>query len=604
MTDINLSSVRIPALVRNLNDMRASGSLTDARLHVNGVTFPVHRNVLAAGSPYFAAMFTKGLQEARQEDISIYGVGQEAMTHVLDFIYTGKVSLTGDCFETVQDLVQASDLLQVVDLHRACEEWLVPRVIPANCISLYFLARTYNCQELAQAARWTLVSDFTDVSKRSEFLDLELSQVIELVSDDYLGVDEGLDVFETVVRWVQHNGAGGEVVAKLMKHVKHNAMRSLCSRQKILEHQVLGDCPTSTQLSNTAAQVQGGLSDAAGVLSNPQSLGFTPPFKFCTRRSDAIVSVCKDRESEDPQLYETRTKIKYRLPKPYTASGFSIIVSQDNKLYVAGGLRKSLAVKDQDTNINLYACAHFYVYDGLHNKWWMKASMHVSRFDFALASVGSHVYAIGGKRHPHGKALSDVERYHPEENTWHMMAQLPSGLNGHHAVTIESNIYVLCGFDSPRSKDVLCYQTLTNTWTNVAPMPAIKRIAGATVFCGKIYTILSSWKNSSWKPTTMAMYDPETDRWEEYEQFVPEEVEVVEGPVAGEDRLYLCCTRDLYVLEPTSVLCPLDQWGLYDRNVVPRPGQASLHCMIGYVHNDGLNAITVDDQISSTKEQA
>eukprot|EP00058_Branchiostoma_floridae_P023906 XP_002609396.1 hypothetical protein BRAFLDRAFT_86487 [Branchiostoma floridae] len=544
MAGINLSSVRIPALVRNLNDMRVSGSLTDARLHVNGVTFPVHRNVLAAGSPYFAAMFTKGLQEARQEDISIYGVGQEAMTHVLDFIYTGKVSLTGDCFETVQDLVQASDLLQVVDLHRACEEWLVPRVIPANCVSLYFLARTYNCQELAQAAR-TVPDNRACIS-------------------DYLGVDdEGLDVFEAVVRWAEHNSAGGEVVAKLMKHVKHNAMRSLCLRQKILEHQVLGDCPTSTQLSNTAAQVQGGLSDAAGVLSNPQSLGFTPPFKFCTRRSDAIVSVCKDRESEDLQLYETLTKIKYRLPKPYTASGFSIIVSQDNKLYVAGGLRKSLAVKDQDTNINLYACAHFYVYDSLHNKWWMKASMHVSRFDFALASVGSHVYAIG-----------------------------------------ESNIYVLCGFDSPRSKDVLCYQTLTNTWTNVAPMPAIKRIAGATVFCGKIYTILSSWKNSSWKPTTMAMYDPETDRWEEYEQFVPEEVEVVEGPVAGEDRLYLCCTRDLYVLEPTSVLCPLDQWGLYDRNVVPRPGQASLHCMIGYVHNDGLNAITVDDQIRSTKEQA
>ncbi|XP_078605237.1 kelch repeat and BTB domain-containing protein 8-like [Branchiostoma floridae x Branchiostoma japonicum] len=592
MTDINLSSVRIPALVRNLNDMRVSGSLTDARLHVNGVTFPVHRNVLAAGSPYFAAMFTKGLQEARQEDISIYGVGQEAMAHVLDFIYTGKVSLSSDCFETVQDLVQASDLLQVVDLHRACEEWLVPRVIPANCVSLYFLARTYNCQELVQAARWTLVSDFTDVSKRSEFLDLELPQVIELVSDDYLGVDERLDVFETVVRWVQHNGAGGEVVAKLMKHVRNNPMRSLCSRQKILKHQVLGDCPTATQLCNTADQVQGGLNDAADVLSNPQSLGFTPLLKLGTRRSDAIVSVCKDRDSEDLQLYETRTKIKYRLPKPYTASGFSSIVSQDNKLYIAGGLRKSLAVKDLGKNIKLYACAHFYVYDGLHNKWWMKASMHVSRFDFALASVGSHVYAIGGKPHPHGKALSDVERYNPEENTWHRMAQLPNGSNGHHAVTIESNIYVLCGFDSPRSKDVFCYQTLTNTWTNVAPMPAIKRIVGATVFDGKIHTILSSWKNSSWKPTTMAMYDPETDRWEQDEQFVPEEVEAVVGPVAGEDRLYLCCTRGLYVLQPTGVPCPLDQWSHYDKNVVPRSGQTSVHCMKGYVHFGGLSTIT------------
>ncbi|KAI8498061.1 Kelch repeat and BTB [Branchiostoma belcheri] len=521
MADIDLSSVRIPALVRNLNDMRSWGCLTDVIIHVDGTSFPAHRNVLAAASPYFMAMLSRGLKEAREEEISMYGVGQEAIAHVLDFIYTGKVSLTSERYKTVQDLVQASDLLQIVDLHRACEEWLVKRVVPANCISLYFLARTYNCRELAQAAQWTLVSDFTDVSKGGEFLDLELTQVTQLVSGESLVVYEGAGIFDALERWAKHNDIAGDGVGELMKHVRYQTLELLCSRQKVSGHQVLRDITPATRLYKTASQVQ------------------------------------------------------------------------DNKLYVAGGVLKDSTVKDLGTNVKVMTSANFYVYDGLHNRWWEKAPMHVSRFDFTLASVGKHVYAIGGKSFPGGQALPDVERYDPEENTWHTMAQLPCCLNGHHAVTIERDIYVLCGFDSPRGKDVFRYQTLTNTWTNVSPMPAVKKIHGAAVVGGRIYTLLSSWKNSSWTPTTMAMYNPKTDKWEEDENFLPELVEVAVGPVAVGDRLYLCCTGGLYVLQPTGFPCPLDQWRLHDKNILPPSGQASVLVRAGCVHIDvdGLDII-------------
>ncbi|XP_078687153.1 kelch repeat and BTB domain-containing protein 8-like [Branchiostoma floridae x Branchiostoma belcheri] len=593
MADIDLSSVRTPALVRNLNDMRSSGCLTDVILHVDGMSFPAHRNFLAAGSPYFMAMFTKGLKEARKKEVPIYGVSQEAMVHVLDFIYTGKVSLTSDCYKTVQDLVQASDLFQIVDLHRVCEEWLVKRVVPANCISLYLLARTYNCRELAQAAQWTLVSDFTDVSKGSEFLDLELSQVTELVSDESLVVHEGAGIFDALERWAKHNDTCGDGVGEVMKHARCHTLELLCSRQKMSGNQVLRGIAPATEVYKTAAQGQVDLKNAVGVMRDPKSFGLISSLRFGTRRPDIIVSACKSRDCDGLQLYETQTKTKYRLPTPYLATKVSIIVSQDNKLYVAGGVLKDSTVKDLGTNVKVMTSANFYVYDSLHSRWWEKAPMYISRFDFALASGGKHVYAIGGKSSPDGQALSDVERYDPEENTWHMMAQLPCGLSGHHAVTIDRDIYVLCGFDSPRGKDVFCYQMLTNTWTNVAPMPAVKKIHGAAAVGGKIYTVLSSWKNSSWTPTTMAMYNPQTDKWEKDENFLPEEVEVAVGPAAVEDRLYLCCTEGLYVLQPTGFPCPLDQWSLHDKNVLPPSGQSGFHVRAGCVHIDvdGLDVI-------------
>ena len=50
-----------------LGQFRENGEFIDVRLKVDKSIFPAHRNVLAANSDYFHAMFTNGMKESNQE---------------------------------------------------------------------------------------------------------------------------------------------------------------------------------------------------------------------------------------------------------------------------------------------------------------------------------------------------------------------------------------------------------------------------------------------------------------------------------------------------------------------------------------------------------
>ena len=58
-------------LLFKLGQFRENGEFIDVRLKVDKSIFPAHRNVLAANSDYFHAMFTNGMMESNQEVIEL-----------------------------------------------------------------------------------------------------------------------------------------------------------------------------------------------------------------------------------------------------------------------------------------------------------------------------------------------------------------------------------------------------------------------------------------------------------------------------------------------------------------------------------------------------
>jgi kelch-like protein 1/4/5 len=57
--------------------------------------FPAHRLVLSAASDYFAAMFTSGLAEAHQREISLPHVDADSLDTLLRYCYTGELEVGG-----------------------------------------------------------------------------------------------------------------------------------------------------------------------------------------------------------------------------------------------------------------------------------------------------------------------------------------------------------------------------------------------------------------------------------------------------------------------------------------------------------------------------
>ncbi|KAF3843353.1 hypothetical protein F7725_002202 [Dissostichus mawsoni] len=91
-----------------------------------GQLFLCSRNVLAAASPYFKSMFTGGLNESMQQRVVIRGVDSESMSVIIDYCYTGRVTITesnvcsgGELCEL--DLIQLKEILSLDALDVDCE---------------------------------------------------------------------------------------------------------------------------------------------------------------------------------------------------------------------------------------------------------------------------------------------------------------------------------------------------------------------------------------------------------------------------------------------------------------------------------------------------
>ena len=76
-------------LLAQMNKMRLRTDFCDVRLCVGGRVFGVHRLVLAASGPYFAALFSGAMSEAHEEEVRIEGVEAEVFEKLLEFVYTG-----------------------------------------------------------------------------------------------------------------------------------------------------------------------------------------------------------------------------------------------------------------------------------------------------------------------------------------------------------------------------------------------------------------------------------------------------------------------------------------------------------------------------------
>lgn len=78
-------------ILDQINKMRCGQHFCDVQLQIGDEEFKVHRLVLAASSPYFAALFAGGMKESSKEVVQILGVNAEIFQILLDFIYTGRL---------------------------------------------------------------------------------------------------------------------------------------------------------------------------------------------------------------------------------------------------------------------------------------------------------------------------------------------------------------------------------------------------------------------------------------------------------------------------------------------------------------------------------
>jgi len=173
---------------------------TDVEIQVEKKTFKCHKVILSSFSDYFNAMFSSGMKESQNNIVYIKDISSLIFENVLSFAYSGDDCVTVD---NAEDLLRASVLLQISCLQVRCESFLLEQTTAENCIGIWRLAQSLNCEQLKETSWEFILKEFEVISQLEEFLALEKEELISIICNDNLTVTNEENVCDAVFRWLE-----------------------------------------------------------------------------------------------------------------------------------------------------------------------------------------------------------------------------------------------------------------------------------------------------------------------------------------------------------------------------------------------------------------
>ncbi len=129
-------------------DFRQRGFLVDYQIKCGEKSFPVHKVVLAAKSPYFQSQFERGFKISEEHQIPFEDVKAASVAAWLDYLYMDDVKITE---ETISDLIRFAQYYELGHLQQKCCNYLCKTVNITNLIQFISYGLTYELEGLEKA---------------------------------------------------------------------------------------------------------------------------------------------------------------------------------------------------------------------------------------------------------------------------------------------------------------------------------------------------------------------------------------------------------------------------------------------------------------------
>uniref|UniRef100_A0A8C3API2 Kelch like family member 10 n=1 Tax=Cyclopterus lumpus TaxID=8103 RepID=A0A8C3API2_CYCLU len=500
------------------NDLRLEGQFCDAVIKVEDVEFEIHRVILCKCSPYFLALFQRWSGPDKKVSV-IPGMSPDMMRLIIEFAYTGSVSVTAD---NVQELLLAADQLSVMDVVRTCCDFLGERLHAENCIGIFRLTDVVFSAELKHGAYRYMVDHFEEVAHHEEFLQLPLEQLVDILDRDDLYVRNESVAFEAVLRWIDHVPEERKAhVAVLLSKVRLALTTMAYMQLKVL----------SNELVNTNTQCLTMVRDALEAItyirtSRPSVAHLSNPLAR-PRLPNAILLAIGGWSSNNPtngiEAYDIRAdywiNVTNNCERPRAYHGTVVL---NGSLYCIGGFDRveyfnSVRKFDLSTRI-----------------WHEAASMCHRRCYVSVTVLGECIYALGG--FDGHTRLSTAERYRPEANQWSLIAPMQEVRSDASSTTLHNKVYICGGFNGSEClKTAECYNPEANQWTMIGLMNSRRSGFGIVAYAGRVYAV--GGFDGTHRLCSAEAYDPENNSWHEVSPMLTPRAHF--GIEVLEDRLFV-----------------------------------------------------------------
>ena len=484
-------------LVERVDILRTNESFCDVTITVKGKEFKAHKVVLAAASPFFLALLTSGMQESNEKliKIELEEATAPVMEDVLKYVYTGNVSVTE---ERAHNLIATADYLLIPSLKTITGNFLRDIVKIENCVSNYYFAEKYQCDELKEKSCEVINSNFSVVMETEEFLKLDVKQVMEWVSSDDVVISAEEEVIKGIVKWVEYNKSERE---SDFPELLHQVRLSSVSQDFVLNELV------KDQLITRNAEF--GLNfvvDAMKLILSASDGQVDQHPRRCLETSTDGIFVCGGRKA---LCYFPHQNTWYRLVDTLFDHEKHILASCKNKIYI---------VDKQVCKVGESQVMEFYI--PTTNSWGaIQTDTVVTSFNGCAVLKGG-IYATFF--HPYGEA--QIYRYDAETNCWDKVTAPPTMQWYPCVVADEQYLYIIGGISQETMFNIVPTTTTTTTttttrfdpssnkWEKVADIKVGRCEAFGAAMNGKVF--IAGGRQRQKVISSCEVYNPPTNEWQ------------------------------------------------------------------------------------------
>lgn len=176
----------------------------------------MHKNVMAAASDYFAAMFESNFADSKNKEYVVHDVDGKTLQKIVQCCYTGEIVLDGGC---VFDVIKAADYLGFLFTSYKCVKYLLSTLALENCVSYIECAEQFNLDEVRTQSVELICKQFDQITP-NQLQEMSAKILHDVLKSDKIEAPEEM-VFDKLKEWADGNEAERSAdVPNLVKHIQ------------------------------------------------------------------------------------------------------------------------------------------------------------------------------------------------------------------------------------------------------------------------------------------------------------------------------------------------------------------------------------------------
>lgn len=353
-----------------LKELLNENKFVDCTLKVGDRSFPCHRLIMAACSPYFREIFftEDGKEVENTKEVVLDDVNPSILDMIVQYLYSAEIDLTDD---NVQDIIAVANRFQIPSVFTVCVNYLQKKLSLSNCMAIFRMGLVLNCPRLAVAARNYIADRFEFLYKDEEFLKLAPHELFAVIGGDTLNVEKEELVFEVVMAWVRYDKERVKVLKDAFNCIRFRLLPEKYFKDKVETDELIkADPELQTTIQVVKDAYKGKLpekpkkeegKEGAGEEGEEEESPF-PGFLNDNRRHGMytrdFILMINDTAAVAYDVSENEcflAAMSEQVPRNHVS-----LVSQRNQLYIIGGLFVDEENKDVPLQCYVYLVSWFF----------------------------------------------------------------------------------------------------------------------------------------------------------------------------------------------------------------------------------------------------